>query len=127
MDFQYKGASNCFRELRTYAYELKGEPIAFSTNAPYAHPIHSFSIEHMDYYTREIKYLPPKNQIFPSRAWFEFKVAESFGKFIACTACPGDFIPIEEQGIPGFVDCGLRMHLLADIILWFRAGCGRVG
>ena len=102
LDFQYKGASNCFRELRTYAYELKGEPIAFSTNAPYAHPIHSFSIEHMDYYTREIKYLPPKNQIFPSRAWFEFKVAESFGKFIACTACPGDFIPIEEQEIPGF-------------------------
>ena len=102
LDFQYCGASDCFKVLKERAYKLNGEAIAFSTNAPFAHPIHSFSVSHMDYFTREIKYAPPQSEIFPSRAWFEFKVAESFGKLVACTACPPDFEHIGDQKIPGF-------------------------
>jgi hypothetical protein len=91
-DFQWKEVNSLFRAFKRYAQEF-GDDVPMSSNSPFYWAEFMYAVDAHDFYTNEMQYLPPEDEILPIDPVYTFKLADALGRLLAITGVPRAFEP----------------------------------
>ena len=91
-DFQWKEVNALFRAFKRYAQEF-GDDVPMSSNSPFYWAEFMYAVDAHDFYTNEMKYLPPEAEILPTDPVYTFKLADALDRLLAITGVPRAFEP----------------------------------
>ena len=101
-NYQWREVNALFREFKRYAQEF-GENVPMSSNSPYYWAEFMYAVDAQDFYTNEMEYRPPEEEILPSEPIYTFKLADALGKLVAITGVPSAFEPYRLRDRPGHI------------------------
>ncbi len=91
-DFQWKEVNSLFRAFKRYAQEF-GDDVPMSSNSPFYWAEFMYAVDAHDFYTNEMQYLPPEDEILPTDPVYTFKLADALDRLLAITGVPRAFEP----------------------------------
>ena len=91
-DYQWQEVNSLFRAFKRYAQEF-GDDVPMSSNSPFYWAEFMYAVDAHDFYTNEMQYLPPQDEILPSDPVYTFKLADALGRLLAITGVPRAFEP----------------------------------
>ncbi len=100
--YQWAEVNSLFREFKRYAQEF-GEDVPMSSNSPYYWAEFIYAVDAHDFYTNEMQYRPPEEEILPSEAIYTFKLADALNRLVAITGVPRAFEPYRLRDRPGHI------------------------
>ena len=100
-DFQWREVNALFREFKRRAQAYGDVPM--SSNSPFYWAEFMYAIDAHDFYTNEMDYKPPEEEILPSEPIYTFKLADALGRLIAITGVPRAFEPYRLRDRPGHI------------------------
>ncbi|MXX51215.1 MAG: hypothetical protein F4Z39_09345 [Chloroflexi bacterium] len=101
-DFQWREVNTLFRAFKRVA-QTYGEHVPMSSNSPFFWAEFMYAVDAHDFYTTEMQYKPPEDEILPSEPIYTFKLADALDKLIAITGVPSAFEPYRLQPRPGHI------------------------
>ncbi|MCE2472946.1 MAG: hypothetical protein J4G18_13860 [Anaerolineae bacterium] len=101
-NYQWREVNALFREFKRYAQEF-GEDVPMSSNSPYYWAEFMYAVDAHDFYTNEMEYRPPEEEVLPSEPIYTFKLADALGKLVAITGVPSAFEPYRLNDRPGHI------------------------
>ena len=101
-NYQWREVNALFREFKRYAQEF-GEDVPMSSNSPYYWAEFMYAVDAHDFYTNEMEYRPPEEEVLPSEPIYTFKLADALGKLVAITGVPSAFEPYRLHDRPGHI------------------------
>jgi len=101
-NYQWREVNALFREFKRYAQAF-GENVPMSSNSPYYWAEFMYAVDAQDFYTNEMEYRPPEEEILPSEPIYTFKLADALGKLVAITGVPSAFEPYRLKDRPGHI------------------------
>ena len=101
-NYQWREVNALFREFKRYAQEF-GEDVPMSSNSPYYWAEFMYAVDAQDFYTNEMEYRPPEEEVLPSEPIYTFKLADALDKLVAITGVPSAFEPYRLKDRPGHI------------------------
>ncbi len=101
-DYQWQEVNALFRLFKRYAQEF-GENVPMSSNSPFYWAEFTYAVDAHDFYTNEMEYRPPEEEILPSEPIYTFKLADALDKLVAITGVPRAFEPCRLKDHPGHI------------------------
>ena len=101
-NYQWSEVNALFREFKRYAQEF-GDSVPMSSNSPYYWAEFMYAVDAHDFYTNEMEYRPPEDEVLPSEPIYTFKLADALGKLVAITGVPSAFEPYRLHDRPGHI------------------------
>ena len=101
-DYQWREVNALFRAFKRYAQEF-GENVPMSSNSPFYWAEFMYAIDAHDFYTNEMDYRPPEEEILPSEPIYTFKLADALDRLVAITGVPRAFEPCRLNDRPGHI------------------------
>ncbi len=101
-NYQWREVNALFREFKRYAQEF-GEDVPMSSNSPYYWAEFMYAADAHDFYTNEMEYRPPEEEVLPSEPIYTFKLADALDKLVAITGVPSAFEPYRLNDRPGHI------------------------
>ncbi|MCY4063667.1 MAG: hypothetical protein OXG53_14955 [Chloroflexi bacterium] len=101
-DFQWQEVNALFRDFKRYAQEFKSD-VPMSSNSPFYWAEFMYAVDAHDFYTNEMQYLPPEEEILPTDPVYTFKLADGLGRLLAITGVPRAFEPCRLNDRPGHI------------------------
>ena len=101
-NYQWREVNALFRCFKRYAQEF-GADVPMSSNSPYYWAEFMYAVDAHDFYTNEMEYQPPENEVLPSEPIYTFKLADALGKLVAITGVPSAFEPYRQRDRPGHI------------------------
>ena len=101
-DFQWREVNALFREFKRYAQEFRID-VPMSSNSPFYWAEFMYAVDAHDFYTNEMQYLPPEEEILPTDPIYTFKLADGLGRLLAITGVPRAFEPCRLNDRPGHI------------------------
>jgi len=101
-DFQWQEVNALFRDFKRYAQEFKTD-VPMSSNSPFYWAEFMYAVDAHDFYTNEMQYLPPEEEILPTDPIYTFKLADGLGRLLAITGVPRAFEPCRLNDRPGHI------------------------
>ncbi len=101
-DFQWAEVNALFREFKRYAQEFSAD-VPMSSNSPFYWAEFMYAVDAHDFYTNEMQYLPPEDEILPTDPVYTFKLADGLGRLLAITGVPRAFEPPRLNDRPGHI------------------------
>ena len=101
-DFQWQEVNALFREFKRYAQEFSAD-VPMSSNSPFYWAEFMYALDAHDFYTNEMQYLPPEEEILPTDPVYTFKLADGLGRLLAITGVPRAFEPCRLNDRPGHI------------------------
>ncbi len=101
-NYQWREVNALFREFKRYAQDF-GEDVPMSSNSPYYWAEFMYAVDAHDFYTNEMEYRPPEEEVLPSEPIYTFKLADALGKLVAITGVPSAFEPYRLNDRPGHI------------------------
>ncbi|MDE2635862.1 MAG: hypothetical protein OXI30_05820, partial [Chloroflexota bacterium] len=89
-DFQWKEVNSLFRAFKRYAQEF-GDDVPMSSNSPFYWAEFMYAVDAHDFYTNEMQYLPPEDEILPTDPVYTFKLADALDRMLEITRVPREF------------------------------------
>ena len=74
-----------------------------SSNSPFYWAEFMYAVDAHDFYTNEMQYLPPEEEILPTDPIYTFKLADGLGRLLAITGVPRAFEPCRLNDRPGHI------------------------
>ncbi len=102
IDFQWQEVNALFREFKRYAREFSSD-VPMSSNSPFYWAEFMYAVDAHDFYTNEMQYLPPEEEILPTDPVYTFKLADGLGRLLAITGVPRAFEPCRLNDRPGHI------------------------
>ena len=101
-DYQWREVNALFRAFKRYAQEF-GENVPMSSNSPFYWAEFMYAVDAHDFYTNEMDYRPPEEEILPSEPIYTFKLADALDRLVAITGVPRAFEPCRLNDRPGHI------------------------
>ena len=101
-DFQWQEVNALFRAFKRYAQEFNAD-VPMSSNSPFYWAEFMYAVDAHDFYTNEMQYLPPEEEILPTDPIYTFKLADGLGRLLAITGVPRAFEPCRLNDRPGHI------------------------
>ena len=101
-DYQWREVNALFRAFKRYAQEF-GENVPMSSNSPFYWAEFMYAVDAHDFYTNEMDYRPPEEEILPSEPIYTFKLADTLDRLVAITGVPRAFEPCRLNDRPGHI------------------------
>lgn len=101
-NYQWQEVNALFREFKRYAQDF-GVDVPMSSNSPYYWAEFMYAADAHDFYTNEMEYRPPEEEVLPSEPIYTFKLADGLGKLVAITGVPSAFEPYRLRDRPGHI------------------------
>ena len=101
-DYQWREVNALFREFKRYAQEF-GADVPMSSNSPFYWAEFMYGVDAHDFYTNEMQYLPPEQEILPVDPVYTFKLADALDRLLAITGVPRAFEPCRIKDRPGHI------------------------
>ncbi len=101
-DYQWKEVNALFREFKRIAQAFGGDA-PMSSNSPFYWAEFMYAVDAHDFYTNEMQYLPPEEEILPVDPVYAFKLADALDKIMAITGVPRAFEPCRLHDRPGHI------------------------
>ncbi len=101
-DYQWQEVNSFFRAFKRYAQEF-GEDVPMSSNSPFYWAEFIYAVDAHDFYTNEMEYHPPEEEILPTEPIYTFKLADALGRLLAITGVPRAFEPCRLNDRPGHI------------------------
>lgn len=101
-DYQWQEVNALFREFKRRA-QAYGENVPMSSNSPFYWAEFMYAIDAHDFYTNEMQYKAPEEEILPTEPIYTFKLADGLDRLIAITGVPSAFEPCRMNDRPGHI------------------------
>ncbi len=101
-NYQWHEINTLFREFKRRAQDF-GQDVPMSSNSPYYWAEFMYAADAHDFYTNEMEYRPPEEEVLPSEPIYTFKLADALGKLVAITGVPSAFEPYRLNDRPGHI------------------------
>ena len=101
-NYQWREVNALFRRFKRYAQDF-GDDVPMSSNSPYYWAEFMYAVDAHDFYTNEMEYRPPEEEVLPSEPIYTFKLADALGKLVAITGVPSAFEPYRLRDRPGHI------------------------
>ncbi|MDE2747706.1 MAG: hypothetical protein OXI34_01965 [Chloroflexota bacterium] len=101
-DYQWREVNALFREFKQCAQEF-GADVPMSSNSPFYWAEFMYAVDAHDFYTNEMQYLPPEEEILPVDPVYTFKLADALDRLLAITGVPRAFEPCRIKDRPGHI------------------------
>ena len=101
-NYQWQEVNALFREFKRYAQDF-GDAVPMSSNSPYYWAEFMYAADAHDFYTNEMEYRSPEDEVLPSEPIYTFKLADALGKLVAITGVPSAFEPYRLRDRPGHI------------------------
>ena len=101
-DYQWREVNALFRAFKRYAQDF-GEDVPMSSNSPYYWAEFMYAVNAHDFYTNEMEYRPPEDEVLPTEPIYTFKLADALNKRVAITGVPSAFEPYRLNDRPGHI------------------------
>ncbi len=101
-NYQWREVNALFRAFKQRAQGF-GRDMPMSSNSPFYWAEFLYAADAHDFYTNEMQYRPPEEEILPSEPIYTFKLADALGKLLAITGVPGAFEPYRQRDRPGHI------------------------
>jgi hypothetical protein len=101
-DYQWKEVNALFREFKRYAQEF-GADVPMSSNSPFYWAEFMYAVDAHDFYTNEMQYQAPEDEILPTDPIYTFKLADALDRLLAITGVPRAFEPCRNNDRPGHI------------------------
>ena len=129
-DYQWRAVNALFRQFKTYAQEF-GDDVPMSSNSPFYWAEFMYALDAHDFYTNEMGYLPPEEEILPRDPVYAFKLADALDRLLAITGVPRAFEPPRVKDRPGHIRLWIAQayahgHVfMAPDKMWSRRDAGQ--
>jgi hypothetical protein len=100
--FQYRAAAQWVGEIRAYAEELAGHPLALSVNSSASNREALVIAPQVTYFAGEVGH-EAETLAVPGRPIYTFKLCDAVDRPMTCTASGTDWAFIAERSLPGLV------------------------
>ena len=101
-DYQWQEVNALFREFKRRA-QTYGDDVPMSSNSPYYWAEFMYAIDAHDFYTNEMQYKAPEEEILPTEPIYTFKLADALDRIVAITGVPRAFEPCRLNDRPGHI------------------------
>ena len=101
-DYQWTEVNALFREFKRYAQEF-GEDVPMSSNSPFYWAEFIYAVDAHDFYTNEMQYQAPEDEILPTEPIYTFKLADALDRLLAITGVPSAFESCRINDRPGHI------------------------
>ena len=101
-DYQWNEVSALFREFKRYAQEF-GDDVPMSSNSPFYWAEFMYALDAHDFYTNEMQYPAPEDEILPTDPIYTYKLADALDRLLAITGVPRAFEPCRINDRPGHI------------------------
>ena len=101
-DYQWTEVNALFREFKRYAQEF-GDGVPMSSNSPFYWAEFMYAVDAHDFYTNEMQYQAPEDEILPTEPIYTFKLADALDRLLAITGVPSAFEPCRINDRPGHI------------------------
>ncbi len=89
-NFQWREVNALFRAFKRYAREFDNN-VPMSSNSPFYWAEFMYAVDAHDFYTNEMQYLAPEEEILPTDPIYTFKLADALDRILAITGVPRAF------------------------------------
>ena len=101
-DYQWREVNALFREFKRRA-QAYGEHVPMSSNSPYYWAEFMYAVDAHDFYTNEMQYKAPEEEILPTEPIYTFKLADALDRLVAITGVPHAFEAYRLNDRPGHI------------------------
>ena len=101
-DYQWQEVNALFHSFKRYAREFDAD-LPMSSNSPFYWAEFTYAIDAHDFYTNEMEYRAPEEEILPTEPIYTFKLADALGRLVAITGVPRAFEPCRIIDRPGHI------------------------
>ena len=101
-DYQWTEVNTLFREFKRYAQDF-GEDVPMSSNSPFYWAEFIYAVDAHDFYTNEMQYQAPEDEILPTEPIYTFKLADALDRLLAITGVPSAFESCRINDRPGHI------------------------
>ncbi len=101
-NYQWQEVNSLFHEFKRRALAY-GDDVPMSSNSPFYWAEFTYAIDAHDFYTNEMDYKAPEDEILPSEPIYTFKLADALDRLIAITGVPRAFEPCRLNDRPGHI------------------------
>ena len=101
-DYQWREVNALFRAFKRYAQEFDKD-VPMSSNSPFYWAEFMYAVDAHDFYTNEMQYLAPEQEILPTDPIYTFKLADALDQILAITGVPRAFEYSRINDRPGHI------------------------
>lgn len=101
-DYQWREVNALFRAFKRCA-QAYGDDVPMSSNSPFYWAEFIYAVDAHDFYTNEMDYKTPEEEILPTEPVYTFKLADALDRLIAITGVPRAFEPCRRNDRPGHI------------------------
>ena len=101
-NYQWREVNALFRAFKRYAQEFD-KNVPMSSNSPFYWAEFMYAVDAHDFYTNEMQYLAPKEEILPTDPIYTFKLADALNRILAITGVPRAFEYSRINDRPGHI------------------------
>ena len=101
-NYQWQEVNALFHEFKRRSLTY-GDDVPMSSNSPFYWAEFTYAIDAHDFYTNEMDYKAPEEEVLPSEPIYTFKLADALDRLIAITGVPRAFEPCRLNDRPGHI------------------------
>ncbi len=101
-DYQWQEVNALFRKFKRRA-QAYGENVPMSSNSPFYWAEFMYAVDAHDFYTNEMEYKAPEEEVLPTEPIYTFKLADALDRLVAITGVPRAFEPCRLKDRPGHI------------------------